>query len=546
MTYEEAKAVLESPDTTPEAKSIAKEIIEGAESKKSLPLDTDMDVKKAYAILESDDTTEDSKQMARQVLAQNTYDDPGNKPWVENYKSPEVGNRKFDWHTAYRREKNIDPFTKPDSKEIQDFQNWVQSKKNDLSIGKKANLQRVAADMHFKHSSEPWTDFIKSDRFQQFKNMLSDVEDMQQEETVDRIFSGEEPSPNGGKFAGWLTSFMLPVAKEYAKKNYRTIDGVGDIAAPLAFDVASNVAMLNPASGAIKAKMANGLAKRVISGVAGNVAAPVITETGNAIINEKPIDKAAIGALEGTMINIATPKLVEGLAKSTGDRFLSSNLEKDGVKLLHDNIDIANNTLRKVKEGVPFYNGDKLQKLTKKKGEGFVLEDVDIAKSRPDKAITAEYSQQLMDYAPLMRGKDKAISALPKTTSNVSIPSSFQRFAKVDADAINTNEMKTLLNKADESLRNKGDLSALTSKELSEYNNMLKEGRLHYIYRYLANQAEAAPHVKDYVINAMGRPQFGQRAGARAINYLFPGVNLFKPTNSPEERYRELYGLDEE
>ena len=93
-----------------------------------------------------------------------------------------------------------------------------------------------------------------------------------------------------------LLDLAFPVAQEYTKNHYNEIEDVGDLAGPLAFDIASNVAM--PAYG----KTAGRFTK---------VFQPFITEAGNVAYNDEnlgeAIAKGTLGAAMNGMTNTVKP-----------------------------------------------------------------------------------------------------------------------------------------------------------------------------------------------------------------------------------------------
>ena len=170
--------------------------------------------------------------------------------------------------------------------------------------------------MGFKHGDEGWEDFLKSDRFPIFQDFLKDVQKTQQDKELDKIWSGEEPSPQWTPFgykevpgAMVAVDFTAPVTKEYARKNYENINGGLDMAAPLAVDALTNAAMMG--SGKAAGKLTNPILKDLTA----NATAPVISSVGDAIVNDKDAGDVALGTTLGYGANKAVPKALMGLGR---------------------------------------------------------------------------------------------------------------------------------------------------------------------------------------------------------------------------------------
>lgn len=106
---------------------------------------------------------------------------------------------------------------------------------------------------------------------------------------------------------GLAVDFMLPVSKDYAKRNYDKIrtdsrwNFTKDMAVPLAADVASNVAMMG-----FPGKVTKGTAALALN----NVTAPAIREGSQMVINDKPLTDAAIDFGGAVATNYGTPYLL--------------------------------------------------------------------------------------------------------------------------------------------------------------------------------------------------------------------------------------------
>ena len=217
---------------------------------------------------------------SRQVMQQK-----GQDPYVKKVKSTpedivEKGGFQFNWRDAYEQSKGEKlRATEADAKKLQEFIN-----SNMFNIDDDVKLQQIAYNLHmYNPNTIKWSDFINSEQGEEFKKYLEDVRKAQTEKAVEDIWEGKDKSR--------LVDFMLPVSKEYAKNHYNDEDF--SIAGPLAIDAATNLVMAGPSAvtKALPIKAVTNAEKALnvplVSFLYGNVAAPLITETGNAIFNKE-------------------------------------------------------------------------------------------------------------------------------------------------------------------------------------------------------------------------------------------------------------------
>ena len=184
----------------------------------------------------------------------------------------------FNWKSAYENtkgEKLRD--TEADYDKLQKF---IDS--NMYNEGDNVNLQKIAYDMHmYNPNTMKWSEFINSEQGEEFKKYLSDVRENQRKTAIRDIFDNE---------SNIAVDFMLPVAKENAKqallKNEEPNLGV-----PLAFDAGTNLAMMG-------------------GGKLGLVAAPAITNVGQAVSNDMDPAVVGINTLLGVGTNIYVPRIM--------------------------------------------------------------------------------------------------------------------------------------------------------------------------------------------------------------------------------------------
>lgn len=381
MTFDEAQEIVNNPN------DYSKKDV--AEAKKFLDSNTkatvDMSLEEAQEIKANpNDYSPEDLSMAKTVIAQHR---PAPGKWIGKYIpiNPN-GGFNFNWKQAYNKPIKND-------EDVQKLDNWKNTQVWDVED--KVDLRDVATDMGFKHPDEGWEDFLKSDRFPIFQDFLKDVQNTQQDKELDKIWSGEEPSPQWTPFgykevpgAMVAVDFTAPVTKEYARKNYENINGLSDMGAPLAVDALTNVAMMG--SGKVAGKLANPYLKDLTA----NATAPVISSVGDAIVNDKDAGDVALGTILGYGANKAVPKALMGLGRwSFGGQRQAAPTVKSVYGKASEALDDAVNQSRKqaeveaksiVKEGPSVYKDynknfaytDDVAEKAIAEEEGFVVKDL--------------------------------------------------------------------------------------------------------------------------------------------------------------------------
>lgn len=253
-------------------------------------------------------------------------------PHVTEYTAPtEGGKYKFNWQQyAFRDNPELATARALTPEQIEEIDKARLESMHEVTDN--VNLNNIATDMHFKMANEKWTDFMKSDRYEQFKNYMADVQQYQQDKALDNIW-------NDGSIANIVTDFTLPVSKTYAREHYNDINGVSDMAAPLAADAAMNAAM------ASSSKIAAPLARFIgptKTNFAANAVAPVIGEVGQVIVNDKDLVSAARDAAIGTGANYAVPNIMRAL-NSKFTRNVNTAMNKPWMNNAQDALDAAVN-----------------------------------------------------------------------------------------------------------------------------------------------------------------------------------------------------------
>lgn len=470
----------------------------------------------------------------------------GQDPYVKKVKSTpedivEKGGFQFNWRDAYEQSKGEKlRSTEADAKKLQEFIN-----SNMFNIDDDVKLQQIAYNLHmYNPNTMKWSDFINSEQGEEFKKYLEDVRKAQTEKAVEDIWEGKGKSR--------LVDFMLPVSKEYAKNHYNDEDF--SIAGPLAIDAATNLVMAGPSAvtKTLPIKAATNAEKALnvplISFLYGNVAAPTITETGNAIFNKESIPEALARTVEGTAINIGTPRILEGVLSSAG-RGLPKGNSRVVQKMIDESANKAAEVNNKIKSGTPYpildANGNRVGPFE------YAVKDGKVTHHYSSDPAVSKANHKSYNYKPLSEMPNtEAISDVDYLAARQGLP--FTRGKKdfvqksigftQDKDASSLNDLVILKAK---SLAKDGDLRNLTPAQIRQLGFADRESMMNYLLRIIKTRAPET--LQSYLTNAAGRPEFGREAGPiENINRLL-GTNLFGKDKTQEEkqksRIQHLLGL---
>lgn len=480
---------------------------------------------------------------SRQVMQQK-----GQDPYVKKVTStPEDvvkdSGFKFNWRDAYEQTKGEKlRATAADAKKLQEFIN-----SNMFNVDDDVKLQQIAYNLHmYNPNTMTWTDFINSEQGDEFKKYLEDVRKVQTEKAVEDIWEGKDKSR--------LVDFMLPVSKEYAKNHYNDKDF--SIAGPLAIDAATNLVMTGPSSvtKALPIKAATNAEKALnvplISFLYGNVAAPLITETGNAIFNKESIPEALARTVEGTAINIGTPRILEGVLSSAG-RGLPKGNSRAVQKMIDESANKAAEVNSKIKSGTPYPILDNNGKRVGPFEYAVQNKSGDVVEHYSSDPVASKAKNKSNNYKPLSEMPNTEVisdsdylatrQGLPFTRGKKNFKEKSIGFAQ-DKDAQLLNDLTLLKAK---SLAKDGDLRNLTPAQIRQLGFANRESMMNYFLRIIKTQAPET--LTTYMTNAAGRPEFGREAGPiENINRLL-GTNLFGKDKTQEEkqksRIQKLLGM---
>ena len=467
----------------------------------------------------------------------------GNDPYVKKVKStPEDvvkgSGFKFNWRDAYEQTKGEKlRQTEADAKKLQDFIN-----SNMFNVDDDVKLQQIAYNLHmYNPNTMTWSDFINSEQGDEFKKYLEDVRNAQTENAVNDIWEGKDKSK--------LVDFMLPVSKEYAKNHYNDKDF--SIVAPLMTDVGSNLIMTGSSlPSKVGTNVAKVMNKPLVSFLYGNVAAPIVTETGNAVFNDESIPEALVRTAEGAAVNIGTPRILEGMLSSAG-RGIPKGDSRAVQKMIDNAANKAAEVDSKIKSGTPYpildADGkrvgpfeyavkDKSGKVTKRYSS-----DPESSKANHNSYNYKSLSEMPNSEAISDSDYLAALQGLPFTRGKKDYVQESIGFSQ-DKGAPTLNDLVLLKAK---SLAKDGDLRNLTPAQIRQLGFANRESMMNYLLRSIKTHTPET--LATYLTNAAGRPEFGREAGPiEQINRLF-GTNLFKKDTSTEDkqksRIQKLFGM---
>ena len=523
MTYEQMKDILANPgDYQEKYVEEAKKLMQEAQKTASNMSDSDVDEILANPGDYEEVYVEEANK--RKALRNAGYSSKSEDKIKKYYPVENDVGFKFNWGEAYGRKS---PEQKVDPEDIKSLQKLDEFRKSQMwNVDDDVNLNHVASELYFKHPEEKWTDFINSDRFPEFQKYLEDVRKHQTDQEVDKIFNQD---------GSMLIDFMLPVSKQYAMNNYENME-TKDLAPALAADALANVAMTGVGKGAMSARP-------ILSHVYANLAAPLITETGNVLVNDKDLKKAGVNAFEGYLVNRGTERAVSNILPKA-KRFIGGKIAQR-TKVIDDAVNAAVETENKMKNGATIMNrgidGERTF-LNFKNGKPVRISEEEFFRDKSSQITEPEFDNWL--------AANESIRRLPSLSKIYK--SAYEAVKTPKAQRISAKEQAKMMREAREAVLgpqieearkkisekiNNGE--QVTMKELRDAGLNTKESITNFLGRVTNNS------VGDYLTNMAGRPKFGQEGMASFLRTVVPGLDLFKDETEAEKKskLREMYGL---
>lgn len=437
----------------------------------------------------------------RANTARSTMQKEGVSPWEYHVKRvpDDVAKGygfKFNWKDAY--EQKTGTKLKPTEADADKLDKFIASKMYDVSDD--VNLQKIAVDLgiYVPNRDGMWSEFIQSSDGDRFKEYMKDVEKFQKDKALDKIW---------GEDSNMLVDFMLPVSKEYAKNNYDKINGLSDIAGPLALDAAANLVMTGTGT-----KQLSAYPK--LSTIYGSVAAPAITEAGQVAFNDKPVSQAAVGTLEGTLVNAGTP-----MALNRGGNYIErwfGNTPNGVQATLNKAASKARDVAKKKKDGWIWYKDGKVMKMVKG-----VETEVEPTASDLNRVIPTE---DLVEATMGDRVRLTGTSSKGKTANKL-----IAAKASSDQEGFRRDLIKKIALNENPTLE---EIQLAGFKTRESFTNWLSD--------------QIPDTFKNYMTNVVGRAKFGQRGVGSLINVYAPDVKLFKDKGDRDkgtDKWYRYYGL---
>ena len=389
------------------------------------------------------------------------------------------------------------------------------------------------------------------------KEFLDKLAKYEQNKELDKIWSDD-----------LYTTFITPVAKEYARNNYENIEGVGDLAPALAADVGVNTLMA-----ATPAKFGAQL-----------YTAPVARAGANMVLNDRPLEDAAKEATAETLTNVATPYALKGFYRwgsrtKQGFEESAKQAVKEGAKdiqkaqrrvaqtTINESADKARDIQNKLKNGAAFNEGEKFYKFSK---DGKKLEITDETELSFRPVVSQEDYAFYLKNKDLIRGKQWGPEAESTNANMERLPDILDDISKLNPDFKRMNEnLKKYLEsevpkerkvKVVQKLRENiktgkpategisaEDLALITGKEA-------KESKFNWAAAKVKEfgESDLGKMAADYATNLQGQTKYGGtmvNAVAQGIPFVKDKVNLEvekKPDvkNDPELQLLErIYSL---
>lgn len=338
---------------------------------------------------------------------------------------------------------------------------------------------------------------------------LSYVSKAHQNRELDKIW---DDGSLYSKYAG----LVMPITKEYARKNYdkingTVVDGLKDIGWPLAADVSVGALMAGIPGSTV--------ANKAIGVALDNTVAPLVRQAVRVGLNDVPVEDAAKDFVSEVSTNIATPVALHG-----GYEWVNRAIGKGNAMNVQSRVNEMANSARsvskKIKEGQPWMEaqygdigdgkngviGYTYKRLNKNSGKVEEISAEQFGKSKH--RISEKEMGDFGDYMTAMRGKrtpqEEALAAEWTTNPEVNFDPEYGIEKKMRQSSLAGKDPISDLNLA--------ELSTLQSKKPKET-----------IWNW-AKSSRAGNDALAYLTNLQGQTKYG----GQMIN----GLSLLDPTNT--------------
>lgn len=332
------------------------------------------------------------------------------------------------------------------------------------------------------------------------------------------------------------TSLVTPVAKEYAQKNWKTMDE-SDLVGPLALDAVNTLLMGGAASKFIK--------NPIVGMIADNTLAPAAKAVERYKINDVYGEDAAKDAVSEIATNFAAPWRLRAL-KNRNTRMLKNDAldqnlakqptsigeaKKQAQKLVNEAANDAADIQTRLKAGAVVWDGDK--PLFKFSEDGRKLTELTEGDLKFADKIPVDDYYKYVDNKKLMRGKqwgpESKTYAQEKAEIKNELTSDELKELGVDADYI-MKELDAGKKRAVDNISIANSLPGQNKKFFEgvrptdaavAYNINPKETKWNWAKR---NTSDVRGNVESYLANLQGRTKWGGSA-INSFATFFPGAS---------------------
>lgn len=360
-----------------------------------------------------------------------------------------------------------------------------------------------------------------------------------------------------------LVNFGLPVAKEYAKQHLDDLEGdfsdwsdgvpsYGALVRNPKLGVATTADMLTNAAMFGMKDAAKEPLKKAMTKTFNYGAAPLIRETGNVVVDNKDIGQGAVDAAAGVVSNVVTPRLIHMpfTAIGRGWNYAEGGADKGKQAAINETADKVNAIRKRLMNGsvaradLEGLNANEQELLNKL---NVLLKE----KAKPNDP----YSKRLYSY--IDKGKVKTLTSdqvkklkrgekvegIPENINIDNVISSDEmKFMHENSNLARVDKLKNLFKSDNKALLNADrdkvlDKIVSEGKEVSEYTPIeyatvygTPETKANQLSRMAKNFGDDNEKVKNYYVNAVGKPEYGGRAVAGLYNSLVEPLGAEKMT----------------